>query len=130
MSAGADTEREKRFHDFLTRLPHELGLGREDPAEILDRYYTCDIEYHNDGIRLDRDRLIAHVGPARRNGRGLEIEVHDAMVRGDRAAARYTLRAVMRTGKRVEMEIHLFARFASDGRIRRVDSITRTVPQG
>ncbi|WP_068928014.1 nuclear transport factor 2 family protein [Planobispora rosea] len=129
MSADSTVDLEERFHAFLTRSPHELGLGREDPAEIIDRYYTPDIEYCNDGFRLDRDRLIAHVGPARRNGRELEIEVREALVRGDRAAARYTLRAVMRKGNTVEMEIYLFARFAPDGRIRRVDSITRTIPR-
>ncbi|GIH75667.1 nuclear transport factor 2 family protein [Planobispora longispora] len=129
MSAGPAVDLEERFHAFLTRSPHELGLGQGDPAEIIDRYYTPDIEYFNDGVRLDRDRLVAHVGPARKNGRGLEIEVHDILVRGDLAAARYTLRAVMRKGNTVEMEIYLFARFAPDGRIRRVDSITRTIPQ-
>ncbi|WP_327587220.1 nuclear transport factor 2 family protein [Nonomuraea sp. NBC_00507] len=117
----------ERFHAFLTEVPHELGLGNEDAAAIIDRYYVPEIEYWNDGICLDRRRLIDHVKPARKNAVGLRIEVHESLVGEDVAAARYTMDAVMRQGKTITMEIYLFARYAPDGRIRRVDSITRTV---
>ncbi|MDP4503801.1 nuclear transport factor 2 family protein [Nonomuraea turcica] len=117
----------ERFHAFLTEMPHELGLGNEDAAAIIDRYYVPEIEYWNDGILLDRQRLIDHVKPARKNAASLRIEVHESLVGEDVAAARYTMDAVMRQGKTITMEIYLFARYAPDGRIRRVDSITRTV---
>ena len=115
------------FHAFLTRLPHELAFSREDPATVLDRYYTPEIEYHNDGIALDRRRLIDHVGPARKNTRELNIEVHETLLDGDRAAARYTMTVLNRKDKTLRIEIYLFARLAPDGRVHRVDSITRTV---
>ncbi|TMR24155.1 nuclear transport factor 2 family protein [Nonomuraea turkmeniaca] len=115
----------ERFHAFLTEMPHELGLGEEDAAAVLDRYYVPEIEYWNDGICLDRQRLIDHVKPARKNAVSVRIEVHESLVGEDVAAARYTLRAVMRKGKTITTEIYLFARYAHDGRIRRVDSITR-----
>jgi hypothetical protein len=118
---------EQRFHAFLTELPHELGLGEEDAAAVLDRYYVPEIEYWNDGIRLDRQRLIDHVKPARKNAASVRIEVHESVVGEDVAAARYTMRADMRNGKVITMDIYLFARYAPDGRVRRVDSITRTV---
>ncbi|MFI7707307.1 nuclear transport factor 2 family protein [Nonomuraea sp. NPDC049480] len=120
----------ERFHAFLTEMPHELGLGEEDAAAVVDRYYVPEIEYWNDGILLDRRRLIDHAKPARKNGVSVRIEVHESLVGDAVAAARYTLHAVMRKGKSITMEIHLFARYAPDGRIRRVDSITRTVPPG
>ncbi|GAB3165494.1 hypothetical protein GCM10027161_80710 [Microbispora hainanensis] len=115
------------FDAFLTRLPYELAFGQEDPAAIVDRYYTPDLEYHNDGIVLDRQRLIDHAGPARKNARELEIQVHDTLIDDDRAAARYTMTVLTRKGTTLRIEVQLFARFASDGRVRRVDSITRTV---
>ncbi|RVX45874.1 hypothetical protein EDD27_8699 [Nonomuraea polychroma] len=117
----------ERFHAFLTEMPQELGLGNEDAAAIIDRYYVPEIEYWNDGICLDRQRLIDHVKPARKNGKSLRIDVHESLVGEDVAAARYTLQAGLRQGKTITMEIYLFARYAPDGRVRRVDSITRTV---
>ncbi|MGN9837306.1 nuclear transport factor 2 family protein [Nonomuraea sp. H19] len=121
------TDLARRFHAFLTEMPHELGLEDGDAAAVLDRYYVPEIEYWNDGIRLDRQRLLDHVKPARKNAVSVRIEVHESLVGEDLAAARYTLHAVMRNDKTVSMEIYLFARYAADGRIRRVDSITRTL---
>ncbi|MFG3441092.1 nuclear transport factor 2 family protein [Nonomuraea sp. NPDC047897] len=120
---------DRAFHDFLTRLPRELGLGTEDAAQVVDRYYTPDITYRNDGVTLDRDRLIAHAAPARKNARELHLQVHDTVIQGERAAARYTLRVRTRKDKTLEIEVCLFATFAPDGRVRRVDSTTRTVTE-
>ncbi|GAA4101086.1 nuclear transport factor 2 family protein [Nonomuraea soli] len=115
------------FHAFLTRLPYELAFSQDDPASIIDRYYTPDVRYHNNGITLDRRRLIDHIGPARRTTKGLEIEVHDTLVEDGRAGARYTMTAVTRKDKVIKMEIYLFARYAADGRVERVDSVTRPI---
>ncbi|WP_433411325.1 nuclear transport factor 2 family protein [Microtetraspora malaysiensis] len=114
------------LHAFLTRLPHELAFSSEDPAAIVDRYYAPEIEYRNDGIALDRQRLIDHTGPARKNARELEIQVHETLLDGDRAAARYTMTVLTRKGQALQIEAYLFAQFAADGRVLRVDSITRT----
>ncbi|GII01387.1 nuclear transport factor 2 family protein [Planobispora takensis] len=119
---------EQRLIALLTVLPRELAFGQEDPGTVLDRYYTPEIVYVSDGIALDRDRLVAHARPARRNGRLLRVDVHETLVSGDRAAARSVLHAVMRKGKAVTMEIYTFARFAPDGRVYRIDSITRALP--
>ncbi|WP_182904749.1 nuclear transport factor 2 family protein [Microbispora sp. H13382] len=115
------------FHAFLTRLPYELAFGHEDPATIVDRYHTPDLEYRTDGNILDRRRLIDHAGPARKNARELDIQVHETLIDDDRAAARYTMTVRTRKDKTLRIEVHLFARLAPDGRVRRVDSITRTV---
>ncbi|MEU5865174.1 nuclear transport factor 2 family protein [Nonomuraea sp. NPDC047529] len=115
------------FHAFLTRLPHELAFSEEDPAAIVDRYYTPDLEYRNDGVVLDRRRLIDHAGPARRNARELDVQVHETLLDGDRAAARFTMTVLTRKDRTLRIEAHVFAWLAPDGRVRRVDSITRTV---
>lgn len=104
-----------------------MGLSEDDPESVLDRYCTSDFEHWNDGVRLDRARLVAHARPARRNATAVRVDVHDAIVAGDRVAARYTLRANMRKGRVVEFEIGMFGRLAPDGRLRRIDQITRTI---
>ncbi|MEU6511269.1 nuclear transport factor 2 family protein [Streptomyces sp. NPDC046942] len=113
---------------YLRSYIREMGLGNEDPGVVIDRYHTPDIEWHSDGIRLDRDKLIAHARPARKNAIALDIEVHDTLVAGDRVAARYTLRSTMRKGRRLSNEIYLFGELAPDGRLRRVHSTTRDMP--
>ncbi|WP_336214007.1 nuclear transport factor 2 family protein [Nonomuraea sp. LPB2021202275-12-8] len=119
----------ERFEAFLTVLPDELAYGEEDPGSVLDRYYVPGFEYHNDGITLDRQRLIDHVRPVRRNLVSSRIEVGDVLVGEDRASARYTVHSVLRKGKVLTLEVYLFAAFAPDGRVSRVDSITRLVEE-
>lgn len=104
-------------------------MGDEDPGVVTDRYHTPDIEWHSDGICLDRARLIAHARPARKNAITGEVEVHDALVAGDRVAARYVLHTTMRTGHRLSHEVYLFGELAPDGRLRRIHSTTRDVSE-
>lgn len=113
---------------YLTSYPAEMALGKEEPATVVDRYHTPDIEWYSDGLHLDRDKLIAHARPARKNATSVRCEVHEALVAGDQVAARHTLHAVMRKGRSVVTEIYMFGRLAPDGRLRRVDQITRILP--
>lgn len=114
---------------YLTSYIQEMGFGEDDPGVVIDRYHTPDIEWHNDGICLDRDRLIAHARPARKNAIIGDVEVHDALVAGDRVAARYTVHATMRQGHRLSNEVYMFGELAAEGRLRRVYSTTRQVPE-
>ncbi|ACZ84558.1 hypothetical protein [Streptosporangium roseum] len=124
------TDPEQKFMAFLISLPDELAFGDEDPGVVLDRYYVPDFEYYSDGILLDRQRLIDHVRPTRKNVVSCRVEVHETLLAADRAAARYTMHAVMRKGKTLVTQVYMFGQLAPDGRMRRVDSITRGVPEG
>lgn len=117
----------QRFADYLVELPFELLDEERDPGGVLDRYYEPDFQYLNDGVPLDRQRLVDHVKPARRNTVSCEIDVHEVLVDGHRAAARFTLHAVLRKGRRLSTQVHLFADYGQDGRIRQVHGITRDV---
>ena len=110
---------------YLTRYPEELAFGTEDPEAVLDRYHTPDLEYCNDGTVLSRDALLAHVRPVRKRATAVRVDVHEAVVTGDRVAARYTLTATMRKGGELATEIYMFGRLAADGRISRIDQLTR-----
>lgn len=112
---------------YLVAYPHEMAFGDGDPGAILDRYHTADVEYYNDGLRLDRDKLVAHARPVRKNATRVEVTVHSAIVAGEHVAARYTLEASLRTGDVVANEIYMFGQLAADGRLRRIDQVTRAL---
>ncbi|HEX2145445.1 MAG TPA: nuclear transport factor 2 family protein [Glycomyces sp.] len=112
---------------YLVRYPQEAGLGDEDPTTVLDRYHTQDYELVNDGVLLDRQRLLDHIRPARRRAAGLRVEVEQALVDGDQVAARYRLIAHLRKGGTITTEISMFGELADDGRLRRAVQSTRTL---
>jgi SnoaL-like domain len=127
MGAILNTDPERDLATFLASMAERLTFGDEDPATVVSRYYSPDFEQYNDGIRLDRDKLVQHVGPARKNVVRVRTDVHDALVSGDRFAAHYTLEVEMRKGATLVNEVYLLGRFAPDGRIRRIDSTTRAI---
>ncbi|MBF9131981.1 nuclear transport factor 2 family protein [Plantactinospora sp. S1510] len=113
---------------YLTGYPVEVAFGADDAAEVFDRYHTPDFVLYNDGTPLDREKLLAHVRPARRRATSVHIELHETLVSGDRVAARYILTAVMVKGTVIATEIYMFGQLAEDGRLRRIDQLTRLVP--
>ncbi|MET8307854.1 nuclear transport factor 2 family protein [Micromonospora sp. NPDC005173] len=112
---------------YLIQYPQEVTFGEEDAEAVFDRYHTPDFVMRNDGICLDRQKLLAHVRPARKRAKGVRVEVHETMSMADRVAARYTLTADMATGNTIATEIYMFGQLSADGRLRRVDQITRDV---
>lgn len=116
------------FAGYLSAYVEEMTFGDEDPGVVLDRYHTPDIAWFNDGLRLDRERLIAHARPVRKNVTSGKVRVQEALRSGDRIAARYVLDAVTR-GREISTEIYMFGELAPDGRLRRVDQITRTLSE-
>ena len=115
------------FIGYLTQYPHEITRGEEDPAAVFDRYHADDFVLRNDGVPLDRTRLLAHAQVARRNAMQVAVQVHDALTSGEQVAARYTLTAVMRKGRVFATEIHMFGQLTPDGRLRRVEQLSRDV---
>lgn len=128
MRTGEDVVPAGDFVAYLTNYPQEIVFGAEAASAVFDRYHTSDVVLRNDGLALDRDRLLAHVRPAQKNATSIDVEVHDAVVDGDRIAARYTLTAVMRAGRTVATEVYMFGTLAPDGRLCRIDQITRELP--
>ena len=115
---------------YLSRYPQEVTFGQEEAGTVFDRYHTPDFVMRNDGVQLDREKLLAHVRPARKRARHVHVDVLETMSAADQVAARYTLTADMATGNTIATEIYMFGQLSADGRLRRVDQITRDVSPG
>lgn len=129
MSTLSGTDPKQFIADFFTSLNDELLSSDEDPAPIVDRYHTPDIVQVADGYRMDRDKLIAHVRPMRKNRTTGRMEVHEALANGDTIAARSTL-YVRRRKKDLTIEMYFFGQFTTEGRMRQSHVLTRMVPTG
>ncbi|MFF5975620.1 nuclear transport factor 2 family protein [Streptomyces sp. NPDC012769] len=102
-------------------------VGGTPPEDVMERHFTPDIVQISDGIRLDHDRLLAHLRPVRRNVTAYRFEVHEALAQGTHIAARLTVHARTRQGGATTTDVHLFADFTDDGRMRRAHQLTRAV---
>ncbi|MCW6009582.1 nuclear transport factor 2 family protein [Micromonospora sp. CPCC 205371] len=122
-----DTDPRQFIADFFTSFTDELLRSDEDPGLIVDRYHTPDIVQFADGNRMDRDKLIAHTRPVRKNRPSSRMEVHEAVANGDRIAARCTLHVQDRK-RSLAIEVYFFGQFMADGRMRRGHTLTRTLP--
>ncbi|ADD44966.1 nuclear transport factor 2 family protein [Stackebrandtia nassauensis] len=111
--------------DFYDALNHDLIETDEDAAVVIDRYHTPDIVQIADGHAIDREKLIAHTRPIRKNKPTARMDVHEAIATGDQLAARYTLHVNNRKRDLV-MDVFLFARFTPDGRMRESHVVTST----
>ncbi|MFI7060362.1 nuclear transport factor 2 family protein [Kribbella sp. NPDC050124] len=114
--------------DFFDSFTREIVAGG-DAGTVVDRYYTPEIEQVADGVTLDRQRLIDHLRPVRKNLVAWKYDVHEAMRSGDRLAARFTVHAELRRGRTISTEVYLFGEVAPDGRIRRTTQVTRDVSE-
>lgn len=127
MSASRFVDPERFIADFLTTFSREVVRSDEDLAKIVDRYHTPDVVQIADGIRLDREKLIAHAAPIRQRRPDTRVEVHEALEDDGRIAARYTL-SVLDSRRELAIEVSFFGQFAPDGRLQRAHLLTRPLP--
>lgn len=126
MNHHKDSDPKQFLLDFYAAFNRDLIDTDEDLAAVVDRYHTLDLVQTTDGRSMDRDKLIAHVRPIRKNKPSVRTEMHDAVATDDRIAARYTMHVVNRK-RMLVMEVCTFARFTADGRMRESHGLTRTV---
>lgn len=122
-----NTDPEQFIADFFTCFTEDLLQTDEDAAVIVDRYHTPDVVEIADGHRMDRDKLIAHTRPIRKNRPTIRMDVHEAIADEGRLAARYTLHSSQR-GRDLAIEVYFFGQFTPEGRMRQAHMTTRTVP--
>lgn len=117
---------ERFVEDFYNSFTSEM-LAADEPAEVVDRYYAADVVQVADGIEIDRDKLIAHLRPVRKNLVSWRYEVHEALLQKEKLAARFTIHAQLRKGRMISTEVYLFGELTPDGRLRRSTQLTRDV---
>lgn len=127
MSPFDQTDPKRFIADFYTGFHEALLADDEDAAAVVDRFHAPDFVQVADGVRIDRERLIAHTRPVRKKRPTGRWDVHEAVADGDRIAARYTLHS-SQNGKDLAIEVHFFGRFTADGRMMEGRMLTRTLP--
>ncbi|GAA1599863.1 hypothetical protein GCM10009804_65620 [Kribbella hippodromi] len=110
--------------DFYESFTREVVAGG-DAGEIVDRYFAPGITQVADGITLDRQRLIDHLSPVRKNLTACRYEVHEALRTGDQLAAHFTIHAELRHTRTISTEVFLFGELTPDNRFRRTTQSTR-----
>ena len=128
MPSLADTDPKRFIAGFFTSFTEELLRSDEDAGRVIDRFHTPDVVQVADGHRIDREKLIAHARPVRRNRPVLHVHVHEALANGEHLAARYTMHVRDRR-RTLAIDVHFFGEFGPDGRMRRADMLTRRLDE-
>ncbi|MDX2972442.1 nuclear transport factor 2 family protein [Kribbella solani] len=110
--------------DFYESFTREVVAGG-DAGTVVDRYFAPGITQIADGITLDRQRLIDHLHPVRKNLTGCRYEVHEALRSGDQLAAHFTIHAELRHTRTISTEVFLFGELTPDNRFHHTTQSTR-----
>jgi SnoaL-like domain len=108
----------------------EVCFGSEDshPLEAtIDRYFTPDYQQRTDGEVTGRDGFASHIRALRALAADGSISVREVIRDGNRIADRHEVAVTKRDGTTSRIEVYLFGEFADDGRLRRVDEVTRVI---
>ncbi len=128
MTSHEATPADDDLKRFLAAALTEVCFGDEARHPLLatvDRYFAPDYRQRVDGETLTRAEFVDHIRHLRQRVAGGRIEVIEALRQGDRIADRHLVFATKPDGSEVRAEVYLFGELAADGRIRRVDEVTR-----
>ncbi|MEV5981297.1 nuclear transport factor 2 family protein [Streptomyces sp. NPDC052114] len=125
MSIETVTDPRRFIEDLHNRYHEDAVHSDEDPATVIDRYYTPDIELRSDGVSMGRERLIKHLRPVRKSVVSGHYEVLDAVRDGNRIAARLIIHGETRAGATEQIEVIEFCEVTDDGRFAKVTALTR-----
>jgi hypothetical protein len=101
------------------------SAGRYPLDATIDRYFTADYQQCTDGEIVDRAGFARHIAAVRAVAVSGQVTVREAVREGDRIADRHEVTVTKRDGSTSRVEVYLFGQFASDGRLRRVDEVSR-----
>jgi hypothetical protein len=115
---------------FIETALAEVCFGREDshPLEsTIDHYFTPDYTQRTDGEIAGRTGFAEHIAALRALTAHGSVTVCEVVMDGNRIADRHEVTVTRHDGSTSRLEVYLFGEFASDGRLRRVNEITRAV---
>jgi hypothetical protein len=118
---------------FLAAALGEVCFGKEEthPLEAtIDRYFSPDYQQRTDGETTDRAGFAAHIRTLRSLVAEGRIEVLEALRVGERIGDRHRVTLTRTDGTTSEIEVYLFGTLDADGRLLRVDEVSRVVVGG
>ncbi|MFT3851717.1 MAG: hypothetical protein QM733_03090 [Ilumatobacteraceae bacterium] len=124
------TSAENLLRPTLGRMLSEVCFGGDQafPLEAtIERYVAPDYHQRSDGEEFDYREFVEHIRAVRgRVARG-RVEVLELVQEGRQFADRHVVEVTTRDGSSVRTEVHLFGELAEDGRLRRVDEVSRLI---
>lgn len=108
----------------------EVCFGDENryPLEAtVDRYFSPDYQQRTDGELVDREGFVEHIRALRALVAEGQVEVLEVVLQRRRVADRHRVTVTKRDGTRSQLEVFLFGEFADDGRLCRVDEMSRVL---
>lgn len=93
----------------------------------LERHFTDDFRQCSDGHWIDRAAVAEQFRQLRTMVTEARIEVLDELEQGPHYAERHVITVVRPDGSTAAQEVYVFARIAHDGRIARLEELTRPV---
>jgi len=115
---------------FLAAVLTEVCFGDETQHPLtptIDRYFAPDYRQRADGVELDRASFEAHIRHVRSTVSSATVEIMETLQEGNRIADRHLIQATKRDGSVIQVEVHLFGELAQDGRIRRINEVSRLI---
>ncbi len=119
--------------EYIETVLTEVCFGREDsyPLQVtIDRYFAPDYKQRTDGELGDRKEFADHIEALRALVATGTIEVLETLRVGHRIAGRHRVTVTKRDGTTSQLEVYLLGELAKDGRLRRVDEISRVIAGG
>jgi hypothetical protein len=118
---------------FIETALTEVCFGQEDshPLEAtIDRYFSPGYQQRTDGETADRNAFAGHIRALRALAATGSVRVLEVIRQGHRIADRHEVTITKRDGTTTRIQVYLFGEFAADGRLRRVDEVSRVIDGG
>ncbi len=118
---------------FIETALAEVCFGGEEfhPLEAtIDRYFTPDYQQRTDGELVGRAGFAAHIRALRAMTADGRVTVREVVRQGNRIADRHEVIVTKRDGATTRIEVYLFGELARDGRLCRVDEVSRVIEGG
>ncbi|MTE19565.1 nuclear transport factor 2 family protein [Streptomyces sp. TRM43335] len=127
----SSTDRPTAAEDFAgyLRAYHSDAIDGDEPVEeVWDRYHLPHGTHRVNGRVWDRKKILSSLRSRRSLDAPFELHLHEVIVEGRRAAARYTIGTPMMWKLQSATDAAVFAELAEDGRVVRTDAFSSTRP--
>lgn len=115
---------------FLATVLSEVSFGSDQQCplkETINCYFTLDHQQRVNGKVLNYDQFVDHIRHLRTHVASGRIEIVEALREGNRITDRHRVHITKSDGSAIQLEVFLFGELAADGRICRMDEVSRVI---